>query len=137
LARAARPSAAIVRPRGSRLGTTLLLVFSLLFAQFALASYVCPVEADAEAMAEMMEAGQPCDGHDTVQPVLCHEHAADTAQAFQAAATPAASAPALLQAFPLPVLPVAQAEPVLARACPVVLRPPPDPLFLATLRLRV
>jgi hypothetical protein len=126
--------------RLQRLVTALLVVASLLFAQFALASYVCPVEADMDMMVEMMEAGQPCDGHDTVQPLLCHEHAADTAQAVQQATpTPAASAPALLQAFPLAVLPVTTAlRPLQGGGGDArVARPPPDPLFLATLRLRV
>ena len=50
------------RLRLHRLTTTFFVVLSLLFSQLALASYVCPLEADAEAMAAMVQAGQPCDG---------------------------------------------------------------------------
>ena len=34
-------------------------------------------------MARMMEAGQPCDGMDPVQPVLCHQHGADPAKTLR------------------------------------------------------
>ena len=39
-----------------RLTTTFFVVLSLLFSQLALANYVCPGQADAAAMAEMMAA---------------------------------------------------------------------------------
>ena len=123
--------------RYRRLATTFLVVLSLLFAQLALASYVCPAQQDKEAMADMMAAGAPCEGMDTEQPVLCHEHAAGMAQSFDAVKVPTVSAPLVVQV--LPVLLVMSA--VHAEAVPTGsehhARPPPDPLFLSTLRLRV
>jgi hypothetical protein len=118
--------------------TAFVVVLSLLVAQLAVASYVCPAQADAAAMAAMMAAGQPCEGMDQAQPTLCHQHAAAAAQSFESVKKlPAASLPAIVQMLVLPSplearsatpLPVATANPV---------RPPPDPLFLSTLRLRV
>jgi len=123
--------------RRHRLTTTLLVVLSLLFSQLALAGYVCPQQAAPAAMAAMMEAGMRCDGMDPQQPALCHQHAADAGKSFEAVKLPAASPPALILVLELPLTvdagtlhaagPVPEAE----------LRPPPDPLFLATRRLRV
>ena len=125
------------RHRLHRLATTFFVVLSLLFSQLALAQYVCPQASDAEVMAAMMEAGQPCDGMDPDQPVLCHQHAADPAKTFEAIKLPAAAQPAVIQVLELPLVLEAEA----ARAVPPTAtgeaRPPPDPLFLATLRLRV
>jgi len=125
------------RCRLHRLTTTFFVVLSLLFSQLALANYVCPAQRDAEAMAAMMASGQPCSGMDKAQPSLCHEHAADAAQSFEAIKVPAASLPALLQVLEVPpALDMADtsAAPAVGTAAP---RPPPDPLFLSTLRLRV
>ena len=120
-----------------RLTVALCAVIALLFSQLALASYVCPQETDAAAMAAMMDAGMPCDGMDEQQPALCHQHAADPGKTFEAVKLPAASLPMVLQVIELPVL----LEEEVARTLPVTeapeLRPPPDPLFLSTLRLRV
>lgn len=120
-----------------RLTTTFLVVLSLLFSQLALASYVCPGQGDAEAMAAMMAAGEPCAGMDEVQPTLCHQHSAGTAQSFEVIKLPAASQPAVVQVLKLPmVLDAGEAVAVPMAATPEA-RPPPDPLFLSTLRLRV
>lgn len=125
------------RRRSHRLTTTLLVVFSLLFAQLALARYVCPQQVDVAAMAAMMEAGQPCHGMDPDQPVLCHQHAADPDQAFEAVKLPAAAQPAAVPV--LEVRPVLEAAAALAApaTASAQARPPPAPLFLSTLRLRV
>jgi hypothetical protein len=120
-----------------RLGTTFIVVLSLLLAQLALARYVCPLEADAEAMVAMMAAGQPCEGMDTQQPALCHAHAADPAKTFEALKLPAVALVAVLQLLALPlVLDARAAHAVPAMASPEA-KPPPDPLFLTTLRFRV
>ena len=117
--------------------TTLFVVMALLFSQLALASYVCPGQADAEAMAAMMEAGLPCDGMDPTQPALCHQHSAGSTQSFEAVKLPVAALPALIQVLELPlVLDAGEARAVPMAATPQA-RPPPGPLFLSTLRLRV
>lgn len=117
--------------------TAFAVVLALLFSQLALASYVCPGAADATAMAEMMAAGEPCDGMDSAQPVLCHQHAADMSLSFEPVKVATPSLPAVVQVLVVPLLMEAQ----LAAATPIAvapqLRPPPDPLFLSTLRLRV
>ncbi|WP_077038185.1 hypothetical protein [Pelomonas sp. KK5] len=111
-----------------RLFTALLVVLSLLFSQLAMARYVCPQQMTAMA-------GMDCEGMDMDQPTLCHQHAADPGQHFEAAKPATASPPMLLQVIELPPVPEAtlQFPPAAAPA----LRPPPDPLFLSTLRLRV
>ena len=120
-----------------RLGTTLLVVLSLLFAQLALANYVCPQQADVHAMVALMEAGQPCQGRDADQPALCAGHSADAPQSADTAKPPTPAAPLLVQVLALPL----QLDAAAARAVPWTAtpeaQPPPEPLFLATLRLRV
>ncbi|MGJ7509901.1 hypothetical protein [Variovorax sp. GT1P44] len=117
--------------------TTFAVVLSLLFSQVVLASYLCPGVTDAAAMTEMMVAGEPCDGMDSVQPVLCHQHAADMKLSYEQVKLATPSLPAVIQVLVVPLVLEAQ----LAVAFPVgpspELRPPPDPLFLSTLRLRV
>ncbi|KQW37138.1 hypothetical protein [Rhizobacter sp. Root404] len=120
-----------------RLTTTFFVVLSLLFSQLALANYVCPGQADAAAMAQMMAAGEPCEGMDQAQPVLCHQHSAGAAQSFEVVKLPAASVPMVVQVLVLPlVLDAVEAEALPATSSPEA-RPPPDPVFLSTLRLRV
>jgi hypothetical protein len=120
-----------------RLTTAFFVVLSLLFSQLALASYVCPQQSDMQAMAESMKAGMPCDGMDQKQPTLCHQQAVDPGKTFEAVKLPVASLPMVVQVLELPaVLDAGE-----ARSLPVTAtfeaRPPPDPLFLSTLRLRV
>lgn len=120
-----------------RLTTTFFVVLSLLFSQLALANYVCPAEADAAAMVEMMASGEPCAGMDPVQPVLCHQHSAEAAQTSEAVKLPVVSLPMVVQSFVLPLaLQAAEAHARPATFATAV-RPPPDPVFLSTLRLRV
>jgi len=120
-----------------RLTTTFFVVLSLLFSQLALANYVCPGQADAAAMAEMMASGEPCEGMDQAQPVLCHQHSAAAVQSFEAVKLPAASLPMVVQVIVMPlVLQAIEAEALPVASAPEA-RPPPDPLFLSTLRLRV
>lgn len=120
-----------------RLTTSIFVVLSLLFSQLALANYVCPQEPSPQAMTAMAETGIPCDGMDVQQPALCHQHAADPGKTFEAVKLPTASLPMVIQVLELPL--VLDADE--ARTPPVAntreARPPPDPLFLSTLRLRV
>lgn len=125
------------RRRLHRLITALLVVASLLFSQLALAAYACPGESGGASMAERMAAGQPCDGMDTQQPALCHAHASAPAKAFEAVKLPVAGLPALLQVVELPLRLADDEAPPVPLAPWSGTRPPPDPLFLSTLRLRV
>lgn len=127
----------MTRRRAHRLTTTFFVVLSLLFSQLALASYFCPGQADARAMAAMVEAGVSCEGMDSSQPVLCHQHSADPAKTFEVVKLHVAAQPAVVQVLEMPML----LEPEAASAVPVTAtseaQPPPDPVFLSTLRLRV
>lgn len=120
-----------------RLTLAFFATLSLLFSQLALAVYVCPGQSDALAMAEMAAAGEPCEGMDAQQPALCHQHAADPGKTVEAVKLPTVSLPSVIQALELPRRPDADVVVRGLAAAPSVVRPPPDPLFLATLRLRV
>jgi hypothetical protein len=125
-------------PRRRRLDrkTIVFVVLSLLFSQLALANYLCPAEAPPPPMAAMMAAGVPCEEMDASQPTLCHQHAADPGQVVQAAQVLSPSLPAVLQV--LVIRPVLFTDAVaIPRASTPEAQPPPDPIFLATLRLRV
>ena len=114
-----------------RLATTLLMVVSLLFSQLVLANYVCP------GTAQMMATGEPCEGMDAAQPVLCHQHGATATPSFEVVKAASPSLPAIVQVLvvPLALDPADTAAVSLTVTRPM--RPPPDPIFLATLRLRV
>jgi len=120
-----------------RLITALLVVFSLLFSQLAIASYACPGEANPDAMARAMTSGQGCEQMDPQQPALCHQHAADPGKTFETGKLPAPSLPALI--LVLVLSPAGKPEVIHAvlDARPTDERPPPAPPFLSTLRLRV
>ena len=120
-----------------RLAAALFVVTSLLFSQLAMAGYDCPAAATPAAMAEMVASGMPCDGMDQAQPALCHEQATSAPQSFEAVKVPVPSLPMVIQVLQLPlVLDAADAVAIPPADTPEA-RPPPDPLFLATLRLRV
>ena len=127
----------MLRRRFHRLTTACFVVLSLLFSQLALANYVCPQQADMEAMAAMMEAGIPCDGMDQQQPGLCHVHAADPGKTFEAVKLPTASLPAVIHVLELPLVLEAREARTAPPTASSEAQPPPDPLFLSTLRLRV
>ena len=129
-----------------RFSTSFVMVLSLLFSQLALANYVCPTgNAGGDAAMMEMAPGEPCEGMgsdagkpmDQEQPGLCYQHCANAPQSFDPVQVPAVSLPAVVQILIIPVvLDAVDAESVhfaeVGRA-----RPPPDPLFLSTLRLRV
>ncbi len=110
---------------------------SLLFSQLALAGYVCPSAPDAGAMPEMMASGEPCDSMDTVQPVLCFQHAADLSLSFEPVKLTTPSLPAIVQVVVMPLVLVSEGHVLPPQAVPERQHPPPDPVFLATRRLRV
>lgn len=115
----------------------LCVMVSLLFSQMALASYVCPgMSAGADAMAQAMAEGEPCEGMDTVQPVLCHQHAADASQSFEKWQPATPSLPAIVQVLVVPLVLLSDRMGLNLQSVPEP-RPPPEPLFLSTHRLRV
>lgn len=109
------------------------MVASLLVAQSALANYLCPAVSPAHAAM----AGMPCDGGDDAQPALCHQHAADPGQVVQPAQVVPPSLPAVVQILVLPAAAPIAVGVAMPRASTPEAQPPPDPIFLATLRLRV
>ena len=120
-----------------RCTTAFFVVLALLFSQLALASYVCPSTPDAESMAEKMAAGTPCESMDIVQPVLCFQHAADLSLSFEPVKLATPSLPAIVQLVVMPLVLVSEGHAFPAQAVPERQHPPPEPVFLATRRLRV
>lgn len=117
--------------------TVALIVLSLLFSQLTLAAYVCPAKADPASMSETMTAAMPCQGADAAQPGLCHQHAADAARLFELAQAASPSLPAVIQVLLIPASPDLNDAAAMPPAAVAEVRPPPDPIFLSTLRLRV
>ena len=140
-------SSYMVRPSTHRLITTLLVVLLLLFSQLVLANYACPGPAPAagEMPAMQMALGEPCELMDAAthskmdqqQPLLCHQHCADAPQSFDGVHAPAVTLPAVVQVLLVPHLLDAGETASVGFAQSVRERPPPHPLFLSTLRLRV
>ncbi len=126
--------------RGSllRLRTTLVVVLALLFSHLALAAYVCPTGADTQPAMMEMAPGEPCQGmvQDEDQPALCHQHCTGAPEATDLVKLPALGLPAVLHVVAW-VAPLEAASVTLGRASPSPPQPPPEPLFLSTLRLRV
>ena len=120
-----------------RLTAAFFVVMSLLFSQLAMASYSCPAEAHSAAMAEMARSGVPCDSLDKAQPALCHEHSTSAPQSFEAVKLPVALLPMVVQVLELALVLDAADAVVRPFASTPEARPPPQPLFLSTLRLRV
>jgi hypothetical protein len=135
------------RQQVHRLTTTFLVVVSLLFSQLALANYVCPPPAQEQHEMPGMEMapGEPCEGMhmaagkamDQEQPVLCHQHCVNAPQSFDPVHVPVVSLPAVVQMLVVPLLMEAGATESVVFAQAGRERPPPNPLFLSTLRLRI
>ena len=120
-----------------RCAIALLVMVSLLFSQLALASYVCPgMNADAIAMAQAMADGEPCEGMDAVQPLLCHQHAVDASQSFEKCQPATPSVPAIVQVLVVPLVLLSDLSRLNLQGVPEP-HPPPTPLFSSTRRLRV
>jgi hypothetical protein len=124
------------RPSVRRCVTVFAVMVSLLFSQLALAAYACPGVPDSTVMTEMMAAGEPCAGMDMAQPVLCHEHAVAKTLSFEPLKIATPSLPAIVQTLVLPVLLASDVRGLPLAGQPEQ-RPPPDPVFLTTHRLRV
>lgn len=127
-------------PRLSRrFGTALLVVVSLLFAQLALANYVCPTGAPETETVMEMTSGEPCEGmaSDASPQALCHQHCAEVPQSLDAVKVPAVSLPAVVQVLTVPVRLDLAARAAESDAAAGDAHPPPEPVFLSTLRLRV
>jgi hypothetical protein len=122
--------------------TTFMVIVALLFSQLALASYACPAaERGGDMAPTQMAPGMPCEdmdaGGDPSQPVLCHQHCVNAAQASDPVKPLVASLPAVVQVLVVPLLLDASDARADRHASTGQARPPPDPLFLSTLRLRV
>jgi len=116
--------------------TVFCMVVSLLVSQSALASYLCPAMSPSHDM-PTMAAGMPCDGSDAAQPALCHQHAADPGQVVQPAQAVPPSLHAIVQILVIPAAAPVSDGVAMPRTSAPEARPPPDPVFLATRRLRV
>lgn len=117
--------------------TAFFVVLSLLFSQLALASYVCPSLPDSDSMVKMMATGAPCEGMDMAQPVLCFQHAADMSLSFEPVKLTTPSLPAIVQVVVMPLVLTSEGHALPQQAVPERQHPPPNPVFLATRRLRV
>jgi hypothetical protein len=122
-----------------RFGTAFLVVVSLLFSQLALANYVCSPGASETGSVMEMASGEPCEGmaSDTSQPVLCHQHCADAPQSLDAAKVPTVSLPAVVYVLTVPVRLEGAQGVAHGHGAGSNAYPPPEPVFLSTLRLRV
>ena len=122
-----------------RFSTAILVVLSLLFSQLALANYVCPTGMAGEQAMMEMAPGEPCEGmaSDQDQPVLCLQHCTNAPQSFDAVKLPTVSLPAVVQVLVVPLAIDAAAQEAQAYAGQGDAQPPPEPVFLSTLRLRV
>ena len=117
--------------------TSWLVVVSLLFSQLALASYVCPALSAGERMGERMAAGLPCDGDDPSTPVSV---TSTRPMRRNRSSWRRSRRRACLQSCRCSSSHRLHDS---ARSATVAFgdrpeaRPPPDPVFLQTLRLRV
>ena len=137
------------RRHAHRLATTVFVVLARLVSQLGLAGYVCPQprQSAVEMPTLDMASGEPCAGMamgmenelalDKDQPVLCQQHCVNAPQSFDPVQLPAVSLPAVVLALVVPSLLAAGTSEAAASAEAGQARPPPNPLFLSTLRLRV
>jgi hypothetical protein len=124
-----------VSPRTPRrLATIVFLMVSLVFAQLALAQYICPVADQAVALEP-----PPChdEGQQQSQPALCHQHCTNAPQSFEPVKIPALTLPAIVQVLVVPLRIAGGEREAIAFATKGEAQPPPAPVFLSTLRLRV
>lgn len=122
-----------------RLITVLFALFSLLFSQFALATYVCPLDAAKADMAAMAEAAMPCAGdmaQDTEQPGLCHAHCQSQEQSADKVQSPSPSA-AVATGFTYTMRPVLIAVPARPGAQALLLRVTSPPLQVRNCCFRI
>lgn len=119
-----------VKPKHRRL-SALLLLFTLLFAQWAVATYACAMPAMSVAAASDAMAGMDCEGEAPDRSMLCVKHCADDQAASQNPSTladPGALAPPThLPALLVRVLP----DPRIIRASSLIPRQAAPPLPLS------
>jgi hypothetical protein len=120
-----------------RLAFTLFVILSLLSSQLAMAGHACAMPGPAPASDLTMPAGHPCEHARKLQAALCHGHCAGLLQLHEVVKTPTPSLPMIVQALEMPRVAEPASAPVVASSVAPELRPPPDPVFLSTLRLRV
>lgn len=81
--------------RPSRLVAAIVTIFSLLFMQLAVASYVCPGDRVGEPVVQSaaeMPGSADCMGSDTEQPSRCHAHAQADKQSRDKPSSPSVTA---------------------------------------------
>jgi hypothetical protein len=126
--------------RRRRLITVLYALFSLLFAQLAVASYVCPVDSRAGEMAAMAAAGMPCAGEmtsvDVAQPGLCHAHCQSAQQSVDKVQTPAPVG-AMASGFTYTLRPARISSPALPAQVSLLLRSTAPPIAVRNCCLRI
>lgn len=131
----------MVRRSARRFTTSFLVVLSLLFSQLALANYVCPTAKPTETEQAVMQMapGEPCEGMaaDQGQPALCYQHCTNAPQSFDAIKLPTVSLPAVVQVLVVPLAIDTADQEAHVFASEGEAQPPPEPVFLSTLRLRV
>ena len=127
------------RTKARRFPTIFLLVVSLLFSQLALANYVCPGATEPGPGVMEMAPGEPCEGMaaEQEQTVLCYQHCTDAPQSFDGMKLPSLSVPVVVQVLLVPLTVDAAAQEASLFADAGQGQPPPEPVFLSTLRLRV
>lgn len=114
------------------------LACALLAAQWALAAYRCPLEVRTASMEAMRTIGLPCDEIDEHERVLCHRHLVQAPQSLEGTKTPLPTLPDVAPWRSVPEPAMADA-PGRAAWTPLASGPgpPADPVYLATLRLRI
>jgi hypothetical protein len=129
----------ITRP--SRLVAAIVTIFSLLFMQLAVASYVCPGDLLGEpAMeyAEEMPASGDCMGSDMEQPARCHAHAQADSQSLDKPASPAVTAFAPVTLFTaLPALSATYRPDAPRAGSPLLVRTTAPPLAIRHCRFQI
>lgn len=127
------------RTTARRFHTIFLLVVSLLFSQLALANYICPSGPGPGPGVMEMAPGEPCEGMAAGQDqtVLCHQHCTDAPQSFDGVKLPSLSIPVVVQVLLVPLTVDAATQEAALFADAGQGQPPPEPVFLSTLRLRV
>lgn len=114
----------------------LALLASVLFMRLAIAGYVCPAGSGSAADSVAMTVTVSCLGMDPAQPALCADHQDGRHWADNNAHTPdlgLSPAMATGPAYVLAPIPHAKRVPLTAAWH----HPPPDPIYLATARLRI
>lgn len=120
----------------------MVALFSILFMQFAVASYVCPGQSRVQMQTAMMEAAgdsmSGCMGMDMEQPSLCHAYDQKANQSLDKPVAPPVPpfVPATLVAMLAPLEPVFPSSATYARS-PLLARPTAPPLAIQNCCFRI